>query len=178
MALTYRQMMRVDALGFVLQWFLVGGAAWTILALFCIRQSPAALLADAGTAESETIAVPAPVPTDAELEVIWQRDLRQALLDPPPPKAPEPTKPPPPPPPVKLPRLVATFVEGSLAWGWFVQLDGKSRLRTVADQIDGLEIVAIRPGEATLRRGGRTHEVEVPRRDAESAFARSSHRKR
>ncbi len=96
----------------------------------------------------------------SDLSGIWNRSLRQALIepkvpDPPPPKAT-------PAPPVNLPKLSATFVEHGRAWALFVDDKGAARVRTTTEKIGDFTIVEITPGAATIRRDDKTYEVKTP----------------
>ena len=161
--LTNTQLHRVESLGFVAQWVLVGCATWNLLQAGSPGPNPATPRLTARTGEEPAPTRPPASLTAAQLQEIWERDLRQTLIEPQPKKAPEP-KPPPAPPPVKLPTLVATFVENGKAWGLFVEKSGSHRVRAASHRTDGFDILQITPGAARLRRGHRTYDVYVPMR--------------
>lgn len=96
-----------------------------------------------------------------ELRSIWKLDLRQDLLPPKPKPAPDPPPPPPSPPPLKLPRLLATFVEGGRAWAVLLETSGTQRVRAVGDNVELFEIAVINPGACTLRHADKTYELQV-----------------
>lgn len=104
------------------------------------------------------------IPELSQLSAIWERDLRQTLIEPPKPPAPK-AEPPPRPKPVSLPRLVATFVEQGQAWGIFTGLGKGTRVLPVGAQFGSFEIIRIDTGSAKLRTGGRDYEIEVPKED-------------
>ncbi len=117
------------------------------------------------------------IPALDSFAAIWQRDLRQPLIDPEPVEAPR-AKPPPPPPPVKLPRLIATFVEHGQSWGLFSDVKGAQRVRRTGGQIGSFQIVSITPGSASLRQGANTYEVSIPKpKQAPSRSRRGSRRR-
>lgn len=98
-----------------------------------------------------------PALTLAELAVIWQRDLHQAVVDAPPPK---PAARPPEP---KLSiRLVGTAVESDHCFGMFRLANGRTVVKAVGTTVAGFEIVAVERGKAQLRRDARLYELRVP----------------
>jgi len=159
--MSVRSVRRLErALG-VLQLALVGGGcallAWTV---YPERQhgkpvAPPAVMESSAATEAGT------GPSLSQLEAIWSRDLRQTLIEPPPKETPKPT-PQPPPRPVKLPRLLATFVEHGMAWGVFVTEDGAVRVTAAGAQIGDCVVVAISPGNARLHKRGKEYDVSVP----------------
>jgi hypothetical protein len=96
---------------------------------------------------------------------LWRRSLRQTLIEPEPVEKPK-VKPPEPKlsKPIRLPRLLATFVEQERSWGLFQSQKGNRCVRGEAARIDGFDIVKISPGTAALKKDGKIHEVKVPRR--------------
>jgi hypothetical protein len=96
---------------------------------------------------------------------LWHRSLRQTLIEPEPVEEPK-VKPPEPKPdkPIRLPRLLATFVEQERSWGLFQSEKGNHCIRGEAARIDGFDIVKIAPGTAALKKDGKIHEVKIPRR--------------
>jgi hypothetical protein len=139
---------------------IVGTALWVALSVLLPRD-PLAMpnLANAETVAS-VAAEPAALASAGELKGIWERDLRQRLIEPEPAPKPKP-KPPPPPPPVRLPRLLATFVENGQAWGLFVDQRGNQRVRSAEGRIDDFDIIRIDPGRAQLGRDGKTYDVKT-----------------
>jgi hypothetical protein len=97
------------------------------------------------------------------LKGIWERDLRQTLVEPKPTPKKKP-KPPPPPPQAKLPKLLATFVEKGEAWGLFVDRQGDQRVRSATGRVDDFDILHIAPGRAQLGREGNTYEIKTAQR--------------
>ena len=143
-----------------LQWSLTACLGFVIVrAVYSSPEVPVSALSES-TSKAES---PPETPHRADLEDlagIWQRSLRQALIEP---KIPEPppAKPPPSPPPVALPRLVATFVENGRAWALLVDEKGTSRVRTETEKVGEFEIVSVSPGATTLRRDDKTYEVRT-----------------
>jgi hypothetical protein len=127
-----------------------------------VRRGPAtaAALPDRPV-EGDSASSSSELPPIEEFAAIWERDFRQVLIEPPPKPPAKPEPPPPPPAPVKLPKLVATFIEQDGSWAVFV--DGKEgmRVRGPAERIDEFEVVEITPGAARLRKGGTDYEVKV-----------------
>ncbi len=90
------------------------------------------------------------------LTVIWQRDLRQPLVDPvikPVEAAPEPSP---------AIRLVGTAVENGRQYGVFQMPSNSLVVRAAGQRVEGYDIVAIRRGWAQLRSAGRSYELTVP----------------
>ena len=106
--------------------------------------------------EANTTQLPTTRPTLAadQLAVIWQRDLRQALVDPAPAA--------PPPEPTLSVRLVGTAIEAEHRFGLFQLANSATVIKPVGAKVDGLEIVAIERGLARLRGGSREYELRVP----------------
>ncbi len=163
--MTHVRVRHLEALGAVVQWGLVASIVWIVAeAVFLhgppeVPQPPSELplkmsgRQDAGRA-----------PLDA-FDAIWSRNLRQTLIERKR-KAAPPPKPAPPPPPIRLPKLLATFVESGRSWGLFVDQRGAQRVRSASSRIDGFDIVSVSTGTARLSRGGKTHDVKVPERKA------------
>jgi len=93
----------------------------------------------------------------ADLAVIWERDLHQAVVDQPPPKAPEP-----PPDPKLALQLIGTAVEAGRQFGVFQLSAGRTVVKAVGSTVEGCEIVAIERGLARVRQGERIYELKVP----------------
>lgn len=110
------------------------------------------------TAPASTVDIaPRPAASLAELAVIWQRDLRQPVIDAPPqkpkPQAPEP----------KLAiELLGTAVEADAQYGIFRLADNSTVVKPVGQRVGEFEIVAIGRGSARLRNGRREYELRVP----------------
>ncbi len=96
-------------------------------------------------------------PTLADLALVWQRDLRQALFEL---ASPEPVVATSTPPPAI--RLLGTAVEGRQRFGLFQLAGDTTVVKPVGAQVDGMEIVAIARGWARLRSGMREFELTVP----------------
>ena len=92
-----------------------------------------------------------------ELAVIWQRDLRQPLVDPSPPEPPKP-----PPPPRLAVRLLGTAVEADRRYGLLRLSNNTTVVRPVGAEVEGFEVVSIRRGWARLRNGAREYDLIVP----------------
>ena len=91
----------------------------------------------------------------SDLAVIWQRDLRQRLFDPPPKKAKPPQRP-------KLAiKLVGTALEASGGFGVFRLADNRTVVKPVGAIVDGFELVSVNRGRVTLRNGAREFELKV-----------------
>ena len=160
MTVTVRQVNRVCQAAQVL---IVAIALWVLVDGLLLREplpKPDLHAVAAKITGRTTSAVDMPALED--WSAIWQRDLRQRLIDPPPPPKPEPPAPKPPPNPPALPRLLATFVEHQVAWALFVDSGGRQRVRSVGERIDSFEIARITPGIASLQMGRHTYEVKVP----------------
>jgi len=96
------------------------------------------------------------MPALSDLAVIWQRDLRQPVIDLP--EQPEQPKSEP-----KLAvQLVGTAVERDRQYGVFQLKDNRTVVKAVGDEVDGCRIVAIDRGRARLRSGEREYELKVP----------------
>lgn len=147
-----------------IRWTLVLCTLWVAVRAVAFRSDlPRPALADSPAVETGSSQV-ANTPLDS-LSSLWQRDIRQTLIEPPPPPPAAPRKEPPPPPPPKLPKLLATFEESNRAWGLFLDDAGNEQLRAVGTQIDLFEITSVTSGTARLRNGTNTFEVEVPREE-------------
>lgn len=156
-----------------MRWTLVLCTVWVAVRAVAFRSElPRPALADGPEVVSGSSQV-ANTPLDS-LSSLWQRDIRQTLIEPPPPPPSPPRQEPPPPPPPKLPKLLATFEESNRAWGLFLDDAGNEQLRPVGAQIDLFEITSVTAGTARLRSGSNTFEVEVPREEPE---AKRSHRR-
>lgn len=91
-----------------------------------------------------------------DLAVIWKRNLRGPLFDPPP----EPVKPTEP---ARLVlSLVGTVVEPDRSYAVFRLADSSTVVKPVGAQVDGFDVVDVRRGIATLRNGSREYELKVP----------------
>lgn len=165
---------RMEKACFGIQWVLVGCVLWLVLdSAFFLSELPQPQLVG-----GEAVSLEEP-PSDEEatlsqFQSIWTRDLRQQLIKPKLKAKPKP-KPPPPPPPVKLPKLVATFVEEGQAWGLFVDNRGAQRVLAATGKIDDFQIARVAPGTAKLTRHGKSYTVNVDKRKGER-MARRKHR--
>lgn len=97
--------------------------------------------------------------TEKQLAVIWSRDLRQPLFDPPPapPKAEAPRE---------APRLdielVATAIETEQRFAVFRLPDQSLAVRALGGALRGFEVRAIERGQVTVARAGREWRLRVP----------------
>lgn len=89
-----------------------------------------------------------------QLAVVWQRDLRQPVVDPPPAS--------PPAAPQLALRLEATAVEAQQRYGVFRLADSRMVLRPIGAVVDGFELVAVEPGRAVLRNAQQEFVLTVP----------------
>jgi len=144
---------------FGVQWILVGCAVWLVMDTAFLRPD----LFKPNLAAGAGIVPEPPSPKTgaslSQLEGIWTRDLRQVLIEPKPKVKAKPK--PPPPPPVRLPKLLATFVEKGEAWALFVDENGKQRVSAASEVIDDYRLARVLPGAATLTRGAKSYTVEV-----------------
>jgi hypothetical protein len=141
-------------------------SAWVIFkTIGASEPMPSPVIARAEVTPEED-ASDAPERSLEDYAAIWQRDLRQTLIEPEPEEKPKPKPSEPTPPPLPLPKLLATFVEHGIGWGVFVAENGSTRVRAESSRIEEFDIVKISPGKASLRRGGRLYEVKVPKQDA------------
>lgn len=92
---------------------------------------------------------------------LWERDLRQPPIPPEPKPAVAPTRPPP----QELPRLVGTFIDAETAYGHFETRDGRLRVRSLEDDLEGYQVAAVEQGRAKLTLGAKEYWIEVPRPD-------------
>jgi len=94
--------------------------------------------------------------SESELAVIWQRDLRQSVVDAPPPRVTPPEAP-------KLAvQLIGTVIEPQRRFGLFVTGRNQTIVKRVGERVDGFEVVAIERGQATLRQGQREYTLKAP----------------
>ena len=175
--MTLVQLRRLESTCFTIQWIIVGCATWLVLGSIFFHERLSIPNLGVGSTASSISQSATSRSSVQTLENIWRRDLRQTLLEPPPKDKPKP-KPPPPPKPVRLPRLLATFVEKEQAWGLFVDQRGSQRVRSASGRVDDFVIVGVSPGTAKLSRGGKTYEVKVPIRTQHEGRRRSGHRRR
>lgn len=97
-------------------------------------------------------------PLDA-YAVVWRHPLRPPLYDPPPePPAPEPE-------PKLTVRLTATIVEPGAAFAVFATPAGREQLVAVGDEVEGVRVASVRPGEATVEFAGKEITLHVPDRE-------------
>ena len=165
----------LERVGQVVQWGVLVCAIWVLSkTVFLSKELPQPAMAQ--PPQTRDIAFAPPTETALEdLSAIWKRDLRQTLIEVKTVAAPqEPEKPKPPP--VKLPQLLATFVEQGESWGVFVNRKGERRVRRAGSRIDECDIVAISSGSANLRRSDKDYEITVARKTP--AMKRSSHASR
>jgi hypothetical protein len=99
---------------------------------------------------------PASRPSEPDLAVIWERDLRQPLVDP------VPVPPAPIPEPKIAVQLVGTAVEPQRCYGVFALSSGTIVVRPVGATLEGCDVIAIERGRARLRNGGREYELKIP----------------
>lgn len=103
-------------------------------------------------------AIDAEAPALESFAVLWTRDLQETLIEPKvEPKRPPP--PPPPPPPVKLPSLVATFLDRGERWALLRTLDGDHELVRSGAPIDGFIVKEISEQRITLTRSEKDYRV-------------------
>jgi hypothetical protein len=99
---------------------------------------------------------PRPPLDAAQLAVIWQRDLRQSVVDLPP--VPRPAVPE-----AKLAiELIGTAIEADRQYGLFRLPNNTTTVKSVGSTIEGYRIVAIERGRARVRGDGREYELKVP----------------
>lgn len=91
-----------------------------------------------------------------DLAVIWQRDLRQPLVD-----AVAQAEPPAPEPAPAV-QLLGTAIEADRRYGLFRLANQATVLRPVGAEVDGYSVIAIERGVARLRGGTREYELKVP----------------
>ncbi len=172
--MTPRQTQRITRCCTVFEWLFLLGAAWFVVRAAAFQKPlraprPMVASSDAGL-DQEMLTVP---PLD-NFASVWKRDLRQTLIDPKPkakPKRPAPRAAPP----VRLPKLLATFVEDGRSWGIFVDAQGVQRVRGAHGKIDDFQILRVVPGGVQLRRAGKLYEIAVPK--TQNATARPSWRR-
>ncbi len=97
--------------------------------------------------------------TEKQLAVIWSRDLRQPLFDPPPaPQKAAAAR--------EAPRLdielVATAIEAEQRFAVFRLPDQSLAVRALGAELRGFEVRAIERGQATVARAGREWQLRVP----------------
>lgn len=162
---------------FGVQWIFVGCAVWLVLDTAFLRPDLLKPNLAVGAQIVPERRSPEAKVTLSQMEGIWTRDLRQVLIEPKP-KAKARPKPPPPPPPVRLPKLLATFVERGEAWALFVDKNGKQRVSAASEVIDDYRIARVRPGAATLTHGTKSYTLEVDKlKGAQSRVGRNRFRK-
>lgn len=105
-----------------------------------------------------TVARPELPPLD-QFKVLWQRKLRQPLIDPvvesEPTPQPKPRRP--------LPRLQSTFVSGKRDLIQVAGANGNLRIVGLGDLIDGYTVVSISTGKALLQNGKSEYWIEIQR---------------
>ncbi len=93
----------------------------------------------------------------SDLAAIWQRDLRQPVVDPPAEK-PQQRK--------KVERLaiqlLGTAVEADQQYGIFRLSNNRTVVRAVGEEVEGFEVIQISRGRARLRNGQRECKLTVP----------------
>jgi len=131
------------------------GAAGLTARLCAVRV--AWMVPEVDPAPGRIAAAQRPAPTLAELAVIWQRDLRQPVVDRPPEAQREPK------PECKLElQLIGTAVEREQRYGVFQLADGRAVVRSLGGDVGGYTIVEITRGRARVRSGAREYELRVP----------------
>jgi hypothetical protein len=130
------------------------GAAVVVALLYLLRPPPVWTPPNVSIATTQrTPARPAATVESADLAVIWQRDLRQPLVDLPPAAPSEP----------KLAiRLVGTAVEPDRRYALFQLSNSTTVVKALGTRIEDFEVVAIERGRARLRGAGREYELTVP----------------
>lgn len=124
-------------------WLVMPGRAWTPP----VQRSEAPL---------PRVTAPPALPTDLEsYAVIWQRNLQQALVDPPTPP-PAPAEAPPP------FQLIGTAVEPGRAFAVFQSHDGSIIVRECGAPVGEFLLSIVDRGRVQLRREGRDIELRVP----------------
>lgn len=93
----------------------------------------------------------------SDLAVIWQRDLRQAVVDPPADPQPQTDTEP------KLAVvLLGTAIEADRQYGIFRNANGATVVKPAGAVIDEYEVMSITRGRARLRNGQREYDLTVP----------------
>lgn len=91
-----------------------------------------------------------------DLAVIWQRDLRQPVVD-----AVAKVEPPAPEPAPSV-QLLGTAIESDRRYGLFRLANQTTVLRSVGTEVEGFAVIAIERGVARLRAGSHEYELKVP----------------
>ena len=93
-------------------------------------------------------------------EVIWQRNLRRPIFDPPPVIR---VKVSPPKPKLKV-RLVGTVLEPGFTYAIFTDSGGKTVLKRIGESIQGARVESISDGRVTVALAGRTLILKVEKK--------------
>lgn len=105
---------------------------------------------------SSQAVVAKPVEKPLDLSIVWTRNLRQPMVDPPAPVAAAAAENPPP------FQLAGTAVEDDRRFAIFAMPGDRSVLREGGAVLEGFEIASIERGLVRLRRGGKSFELRVP----------------
>lgn len=153
---------RIEKLLMAIQVIAIGGAVSLCVVALFIPPTFASPIDNSKNPIGQVLS-DAPAVTLDQLSSLWERDLRQRLIDPPPKPKPVSKVVIPKPENVTLPKLQATFVEDKLTWGLFVDSKGVSRVLAAGSSVDQFEIVRITTGKAELRRGTKAYDVKIPK---------------
>ena len=111
-------------------------------------------------AATKPTTLPAEPDGDAGLMAAFARDLRRPLYDPPPPPPAVPVAAT-----VLAVKLVGTAIDGAQAAALLAWPDGRTRFAAVGETANGVEVLAVEPGSATVRFGGRRVTLDVPKKE-------------
>lgn len=92
----------------------------------------------------------------SDYAVIWQRDLRQPMVD----SIPEVAKAKPEPP--LAIKLLGTAVASNEQMGIFSLANNATVVKRIGEVFDGYELLEVKRGQARLRRGAKEFELKVP----------------
>ena len=141
------------------QWLLGAACLWLVVAVLLRGELPEPALAVASELRADVVSAGSDLKLES-FDSIWTRQLRQTLIEPKPKPRPK-AEPRPPAPKVKLPKLVATFVEDGRSWGLFIDAKGGLRVRSAGQTIDDFTVVVVTPAQATLERYKKSYKVSV-----------------
>ena len=172
--MTPRQTQRITRCCTAFEWLFLLGAACFVVRTVAFQKplrAPRPMIASSDEGSDREVFT---APSLDDFASIWKRDLRQTLIEPKPKAKPKPPAPRTAPP-VRLPKLLATFIENGRSWGIFVDAQGVQRVRGASGKIDDFQILRIVPGGVHLRRAGKLHEITVPK--TQNATRRPSRRR-
>ena len=147
--------LRVLQVGMVI---FIGATLWSLLRSRPIVESSTSTQLPTPTAIDSSAGSDDLPPLD-HFAVLWQRSLRQPLVDPV--ATPEPT--PPPAPRRPLPRLLSTVVSGKRPLAQIAPQQGPPRILGMSEEIDGYAVASIESGRVLLVRGDAEHWIEIQR---------------